>query len=42
MDIVTLSMMPVAAIGYSILYLALGGSFSGAVLIFILAKMLGR
>ena len=29
------------AIGYSILYLLLGGGFGGAVLIFIIAKMLG-
>lgn len=33
---------PLAAIGYSILYLLLGGGFGGAVLIFIIAKMLGR
>jgi hypothetical protein len=31
-----------AAIGYSILYLILGGGFAGAVLIFIVAKMLGK
>jgi hypothetical protein len=31
-----------AAIGYSILYLLLGGGLGGAVLIFIVAKMLGR
>ena len=31
-----------AAIGYSILYLLLGGGFGGAVLIFIVAKILGR
>jgi hypothetical protein len=30
------------AIGYSLLYLLLGGGFGGAVLIFIIAKMLGR
>jgi hypothetical protein len=34
--------MPLAAIGYSILYLLLGGGFGGAFLIFIIAKMLGR
>jgi hypothetical protein len=33
---------PVAAIGYSILYLLLGGGFGGAFLIFVLAKMLGK
>ena len=32
----------VGAIGYSILYLLLGGGFGGAVLIFIIAKMLGK
>lgn len=30
------------AIGYSILYLLLGGGLGGAILIFIVAKMLGR
>ena len=33
---------PVAAIGYAILYLLLGGGFGGAVLIFFIAKLLGR
>jgi hypothetical protein len=41
MEILALS-MPVAAIGYSIMYLLLGGGFGGAMLIFIVAKMLGR
>jgi len=31
-----------AAIGYSLIYLLLGGGLGGAVLIFIIAKMLGR
>lgn len=31
-----------AAIGFSLLYLLLGGGLGGAVLIFIIAKMLGR
>ncbi len=30
------------AIGYSILYLLLGGGVGGAVLVFLIAKMLGR
>jgi hypothetical protein len=30
------------AIGYSILYLLLGGGLGGALLIFVLAKMLGK
>jgi hypothetical protein len=33
---------PLAAIGYSLLYLLLGGGFGGAILIFIIAKMLGK
>jgi hypothetical protein len=32
----------IAAAGYSILYLLLGGGFGGAVLIFIVAKMFGK
>jgi hypothetical protein len=31
-----------AAAGYSLLYLLMGGGLGGAVLIFIVAKMLGR
>jgi hypothetical protein len=30
------------AVGFSILYLLLGGGLGGAILIFIIAKMLGR
>jgi hypothetical protein len=37
-----LAMVLFGAIGYSILYLLLGGGLGGAVLIFIVAKMLGR
>jgi hypothetical protein len=33
---------PMAAVGFSLLYLLLGGGFGGAVLIFIIAKMLGK
>lgn len=32
----------VAAIGYSLLYLLLGGGLAGAVVVFLIAKMLGR
>lgn len=32
----------VAALGYSLLYLLLGGGLGGAALIFVIAKMLGR
>ena len=31
-----------AAVGYSLLYLLLGGGFGGAVLIFFVAKLLGQ
>jgi hypothetical protein len=34
--------MMIAAIGYAILYLLLGGGFGGAVLIFIIAKLFRR
>ena len=34
--------LPLAAAGYSLLYLLFGGGFGGAVLIFIVAKMLGK
>jgi hypothetical protein len=34
--------MLVAAIGYSLLYLLLGGGLGGALFIFIVAKMLGK
>jgi hypothetical protein len=32
----------IAAIGYSLIYLLLGGGLGGAVFIFIVAKMLGK
>ena len=31
-----------AAIGYSLLYIVLGGGLGGAILIFIIARMLGK
>jgi hypothetical protein len=34
--------MLVAAIGYSLLYLLLGGGLGGALLIFMVAKLLGK
>ena len=34
--------LPVAAVGYSILYLILGGGIVGAIVIFIVAKMFSR
>ncbi len=41
MDLFALTLFPVAAIGYSLVYLLAGGGFGGAILIFIVAKMLG-
>ena len=39
----TLALMPVlAAAGYSLIYLLLGGGLGGAALIFIVAKMIGK
>jgi hypothetical protein len=35
-------MAPFAAIGYSLLYLLLGGGLFGALLIFVVAKLLGK
>ncbi len=35
-------MHPVAAIGYSLIYLLFGGGLVGAVVIFFVAKMLGQ
>lgn len=34
--------VPMAAIGYSLVYMLFGGGLGGAVLIFIVAKMLGK
>jgi hypothetical protein len=34
--------LPLAAIGYSAVYMLAGGGLGGAILIFIVAKMLGR
>jgi len=34
--------LPVAAIGYSLIYLLFGGGLGGAVIIFIIAKLLGK
>lgn len=37
-----LSTYPVAAAGFSLIYLLLGGGLGGAVIIFIVAKMFGK
>lgn len=34
--------LPIAAAGYSMIYLLFGGGLGGAVLIFIAAKLLGK
>jgi hypothetical protein len=36
------AILPFAAIGYSMIYLLFGGGLGGAVVIFIIAKMLGK
>ncbi|HEX3599436.1 MAG TPA: hypothetical protein VHU84_04800 [Lacipirellulaceae bacterium] len=41
MALFAITLLPFAAIGYSILYLLFGGGIGGAILIFIVAKMLG-
>jgi hypothetical protein len=38
----SLVLLPVAAIGYSILYMIFGGGLLGAIVIFIIAKMFRR
>jgi hypothetical protein len=37
-----LLLLPIAAAGYSLLYMIFGGGLIGAVVIFIFAKMLGK
>ena len=37
-----LLVLPVAAAGYSILYLIFGGGLMGALVIFVVAKLLGK
>lgn len=41
-NILMLALLTVAAAGYSLIYLLLGGGLGGAVLIFIVAKMFGK
>jgi hypothetical protein len=36
------TLLPLAAAGYSILYLLMGGGFGGAIIIFIVAKALRK
>ena len=42
MDYILANVMPLAAAGYSLIWLLFGGGLGGAVIIFILAKMLGK
>lgn len=42
MELFATQLPVVAAAGYSILYLLLGGGLGGAILIFFVAKMLGK
>ena len=42
MNDLALLLLPIAAIGYSLIYLLFGGGLFGAVVIFIVAKMLGK
>ena len=42
MDANLATLVPLAAAGYSLLYLLFGGGLGGAILIFIVAKMLGK
>lgn len=37
-----LTLLPVAAIGYSLVWLIAGGGIPGAIIIFIIAKMMGK
>ena len=37
-----MEMAPLAAVGYSLVYLLAGGGLGGAILIFIIAKLLGK
>jgi hypothetical protein len=42
MDMLLAMALPVAAAGYSLIYLLCGGGLGGAIIIFIVAKMLGK
>jgi hypothetical protein len=37
-----LVILPIAAVGYSMIYLLFGGGLGGAVIIFIIAKIFGK
>ena len=42
MEILAFSTLPLAAVGYALLYLLFGGGLGGAMFIFVLAKLLGK
>jgi len=42
MEVFAVTALPIAAAGYSLVYLLAGEGFGGAILIFVIAKMLGR
>ena len=42
MDTLLANAVPVAAIGYSLIYMLLGGGVFGAIVIFVVAKMFGK
>jgi hypothetical protein len=42
METIALVGMPLAAIGYSLVYLLAGGGVGGAILIFFVAKLFGK
>ena len=42
MDIVAQTALPLAAAGYSLVYLLAGGGFFGAMVIFVILKMVGK
>ena len=36
------TIMPLAAVGYSLIYMLLGGGLGGAAIIYVIAKLVGR
>lgn len=42
MELIAQTVFPLAAAGYSLVYLLAGGGFFGALVIFFVAKLLGR
>lgn len=42
MEILTQTVLPIAAVGYSLVYMLAGGGVFGAIVIFFVAKMFGK